>query len=360
MKLLLTSVFAFQHPAYLIPTAINTLFKYKHGLYEVFPTIGTVKEALFREGLYEGIELDLLSSGVINRSTMTIDVRRLDLFKKQHIPVESVHAIYPLIQMDVSPTEYLNLAVFHEKITRGLKAHIELTSQLVKTFPLLVVHPGIIPNAVPLNTGIWNVISNITSVLKQLEKTNVTLCLENVAPIRRYGVQAVGDDWQTLQKIVRAINHPQVKVVYDMGHANLSARHHYEMNQKVLHTDYLSEFEYHYKFIRELRDDIVFAHLSYNPAHLLDKKVSRRERISGYDFHQGLNKADKCSLMEVKKVIRYLMGNTNIQSYGDKILVEMSPSSLVKYAGFGYMGGSDSDAVQTAHILKNQGTHALV
>lgn len=353
MKLLLTSLFAYKSPTSLIPTAYNIAFPYRHSLYEVFPSIGHGKTDLFKEGLYDGIELDVLSSGVIDRSMMKIDQKRLALFEKQQINVESVHAAYPLIHMKVSDVHFLNLAVSHEQIVKGLKAHIQLTGRLVNKDPLLVVHLGVIPSHVPIRLAIKNVISNIRSVLKDLEKSHVTLCLENVAPItHRSGFRALGDNWETLQEVIQSINHPLVKVAYDMGHANLSARQKYDAQRNELPHMYLSEFTYHDEFIAGLNKDIVFAHLSYNSAHLLDRKMEGRLKLTGWDFHQGLNKADSHSLRSINRVIQSLISATGIKAHGEKILIEMSPSSLVRFTGFGYMGGTDSDAVKTARILK--------
>lgn len=355
MKFLILHSFAHKHPLYLLPYFIQVFSGKGERLQKWIPSIGKVKDFLFTPDYYDGIEFDVEHTGVFNKNTWEFNLPRLRRFENQKLYCGSVHGVFPLgssVRLDkVGPT--LNLAYPIAKVVDGTRAHIRLTSMLVTDeFPLLVLHPGKVPIDMPQEQMINNVITNLQACLKDLEKTKVIICLENLATLDpRTKFKVVSSDYYVLKEIVAKLNHPQIKIVYDWGHANISARFYYESHKNHLPQDFLSSFQYHKDLVSELASDIVYLHLNYNSAHRLDFVLPRATRGYGWDFHAGFNTLDFASAHNYKEILFDVYLKSGLRQFGGKVLLEINPQGPA-FIGMSYMGATDQEAIQTVKTLR--------
>ncbi len=356
MKFLLQQVFAHTKPYYLASNYLDALVKHSARWHKIVTSVGKPKQHLFLPGGFDGIEFDAFNVGILNSDSWEIYLERVRRLQEQGLKIESVHAVYPPAQFadPHQAAKTLNLGFLSGEVVNGIKTHIRLASALVDDNPTLVLHPGIIPAAMPMAEAIGNVVNNVKLCLTDLEKTKVILCLENLAPILdKTKIKVVASDYNVLKEIVADINHPQVKVVYDWGHANASARVYYEENSNKLPEDYLPSFQYHHDLVKTLGQDIVYLHLNYNPAHIMTTHKPRMLGTSGWDFHQGLNQADPQSLARYKEIMEEVYFNTGLRKTGRKMLLELNPRGLLKWLGMGYVGTDDVGALESVRILRS-------
>jgi hypothetical protein len=355
VKLLIAHVFATKRPLYLVPNYLHLLLRSGRRIHGIIKGVGAVKRNLFVEDGFDGVELEVLSLGVIRIRDWQIDTERFGKILKQKMPIESVHAAFLPEQLAKfgRMINGLNPAFRSENVVNGLLAHIELASLLACDNPIMVLHPGIVPDSISTQAGIDCVVENVKEILPALEKTRVTICLENLGPVSERGkLRVIGGRHEELLEMVERINHPQVKIAYDWGHANCMARKVYQENKKNLPKSYLTDFTFHHDFVKALGKHIVYLHLNFNPAHLA-VNFEKRPRFQGWDFHQGLDRADSHSLVLYKQVMRRVFFETAWRSFGAKALLELNPLGIAKMLHMGYMGSSDKGALSTAHILRS-------
>lgn len=355
MKLLIAHVFATKRPLYLVPNYLHYILRSGKRVHGIGRGVGTVKKNLFVEGGFDGVELDVASLGVIRIRDWQIDTERFGKILKQNLSIESVHAAFLPEQLAKfgRMKNGLNPAFRSDNVVAGLRAHIDLTSLLACDNPVMVLHPGIVPDSISTQSGIDCVVENIKEILPVLEKTRVTICLENLGPVSERGkLRVIGGLYEELLEMVERINHPQVKIAYDWGHANCMARKVYQENKKRLPKTYLTDFTFHHDFVKALGKHIAYLHLNFNPAHLA-VNFEKRPRFQGWDFHQGLDRADSESLAAYKQVMRRVFFETSWRDFGAKALLELNPLGIVKMFHMGYMGSSDKGAISTVHILRS-------
>lgn len=352
---MIAHVFATKRPLYLVPNFLHYILRSGKRIHGIGKSFGAVKRNLFVEGGYDGIEMEVVSLGVIRVRDWQIDTDRFGKILKQKMPIESVHAAFLPEQLAKfgRMKNGLNPAFRSENVVKGLLSHIELTSLLACDNPIMVLHPGILPDSISTQSGIDCVVENIKEILPALEKTRVTICLENLGPVSERGkLRVVGGHYNELLEMVERINHPQVKIAYDWGHANCFARKFYEKNKQSLPETYMTDFTFHHEFVSTLGKHIVYLHLNFNPAHLA-VNFEKRPRFQGWDFHQGLDRADSASLAAYKQVMRRVFFETSWRAFGAKALLELNPLGIAKMLHMGYMGSSDKGALSTAHLLRS-------
>lgn len=355
MKLLIAHVFATKRPLYLVPNFLHYILRSGKRIHGIGRGVGVVKKNLFSENGFDGVELEVVTMGVMRVRDWQIDTKRYSKILKQNLAIESVHAAFLPEQLAKfgRMKNGLNPAFRSDNVVAGLLAHIELASLLACDNPIMVLHPGIVPDSLSIQSGIDCVVENIKEILPALEKTRVTLCLENLGPVSERGkLRVVGGHYNELLEMVTRINHPQVKIAYDWGHANCFARKYYEENRDKLSKTYLTDFTFHHEFVKTLGKNIVYLHLNFNPAHLA-VNFEKRPRFQGWDFHQGLDRADSESLASYKQVIRRVFFETSWRDFGAKALLELNPLGIAKVLNMGYMGSSDKGALSTARILRS-------
>lgn len=353
MKILLQQVFSHKNPLYLLSTYLRTLGYPSHHYRKIFRGIGKVKHNLFEDSLYDGIEFDAHHVDVFFYKRWRIDWKRIEKFKKQGLPIEAVHAHYPSgVRMLRRSDLLLNLAVRSPLIVEGLKAHIEITANLVKDKKILVVHPGVVKEDTSDFEAVENVVATLKQCLEELERRAVFLCLENLNPHYGLGLRNIGDNYKVLGEILTRVNHPNIKIVYDWGHANAFARDFYERNKENLAEDYLTNFLYHKELINNLGREIVYAHLNYNPAHDLHEVLLKNFFVTGWDYHMGLNKIPQRWLSGYKEVMKLLCEKTSIKEFG-KVLLEIRPHRLFRIFDFSSFGVTDEEAIKTLKLLRN-------
>lgn len=356
MKFLIQQVFAHDKPNYLIPNYVKSFTDRSFFLDKAVNSVGIVKRKLFEPGIYDGIEFDAANIGILDSTSWELKLKRIRRLQEQGLNIESVHGIFPHGEsphLD-KPAAYLNIGYLSGEMVNGIKTHVRLTAAIVSDNPILVLHPGIVPISMPIAEAIDNASNNLKLCLTDLEKTEVTICIENLAPPVKSGKwKVVGQDYNVVKEIVSRVNHPQVKVVYDWGHANASARIYYEENREKLPPSYLSDFTFHKELVKTFGKDIVYMHLNYNLAHHINFKKPRGFSMTGWDFHQGINTADEQSLKGYKDILMEVYFNSGLRDHGTKILLELSPKGVMRLIGLGYLGATDDDAITSVKLLRN-------
>lgn len=355
MKILIQQVFAHQKPTYLIPNYIKSYTNRSFFLDRAINSVGIVKSQFFQSGIFDGIEFDAANLNILDGQNWELKLKRVRRLQEQGLNIESVHGVFPHGEsphLD-KPEQYLNLGFLSGGVVNGIKTHVRLTAAIVSDNPILVLHPGIVPDTMHISEAIDNVSNNLKLCLTDLEKTKVTICIENLAPpVKKGQWKIVGQDFNVVKEIVSRVNHPQVKIVYDWGHANASARIYYEKNRENLPSDYLSSFTYHKELVNTFGIDLVYMHLNYNLAHWINFKEPRGYSMTGWDFHQGINTADPQSLAHYKDILMEIYFNSGLRSHGTKALLELSPKGIMRYLGLGYVGATDNDAIESVRLLK--------
>ena len=295
-----------------------------------------------RRDQYDGMDIDFTYTGIFDEQ-LNLNARLLERYRARcrsgTWPILAYHATYA----DGSPlfraTE-MSLCRADARDVRGLRNHVVAASEISGPGSVVAVHMG---NTTDHEGGIRNVIRCLEAAVRDAEDRGVTLALENMTASPR-GHSYLGADYRDLQRVLRAIRSPSLKVCFDWGHANNFAASFLQATGRTEGPHYLASFGYCREMIRELGVEIVHAHLHYNVSHTAGNAPIDRH----WDQHQPLNRVPRDEWPAMEDTLELLLRETRIGT----LTLELFPR---RYFGIlpMFRTGSDSrDQRESAAIVR--------
>lgn len=209
-----------------------------------------------------------------------------------------------------------------------LYSHVHLFEMLApkEQSKVLIVHP--LPSS-PYKTEkqiLMGIVKNVKKVLPVIKDQGVTLAIENMPWLRKRHERYTTfmGDALFYERLMNEINDDAVGVIFDWGHANSYARYMYDHGIPHPEHDFalesLAKFSYQQYFIEKLQSKMVYAHLHFNEAHLLDGHAPFHAK--NYDSHGDLTLMTDEEYTYFKKNVRALKQSPNLIG----ITVESIPS----------------------------------
>ncbi|WKZ30146.1 MAG: TIM barrel protein [Candidatus Dojkabacteria bacterium] len=327
---------------YLIPRLISSLIRLPlfKSLFFIFPGIdqaislqkGSVKEGESNEF---AVEINPSMLGVFNRS-WEVKQKVVDKIKQVGAKYVSFHAPYVddgVIFQKASQTMLDNTFDLSEDSSKTLfclVSHLQFIDQVgpEKKDKVLVVHPlpaSPYKNEHEIIKGIATVLKKVTPLLEDL---NIFVAIENMPWMKKKHERYTSmlGSISFFERLMNEINHPNVGITFDWGHANCFSR--YMHDHKLADGAFtftekdLTTFAYHKKFLTDLQQKIMHLHLHYNEAHILTSKAPFYAK--NYDYHADLTKLRPEEYPFYKESLQPALGSPVLKS----IVLETVPSFL--------------------------------
>ncbi|HDH41802.1 MAG TPA: sugar phosphate isomerase/epimerase [Candidatus Altiarchaeales archaeon] len=192
--------------------------------------IQEISNGPLQAGEVDLIELSMKHSGILNE---TIDYDRLEEIYSLNTSF-SIHAPctgyrYPGTSIDFGLRDERNFRVMEDVFQ--IASYLDAEYVIVHGDKVNGDHRG----------SFLNLIYNLTHLSKMAEEYSLTLLLENLH--NKNGFERMGIKPMELLQIIRLVNRDNLKIVFDVGHGNLTANQH---NFDILEFfDYLSPYIYH-------------------------------------------------------------------------------------------------------------------
>ncbi len=217
-----------------------------------------------------------------------------------------------------------------QQTTYCLVSHLQLIDFMSqkKEGPVLVIHP--LPSS-PYKSEtdiIKGIAKNINKIKPLLEDLNIFIGIENMPWLKNkhahYTPIVGGIDF--FRNLMNEINHPNVGITFDWGHANTFARYMYNNSLTDKYLTYSEEelktFAFEYEFLSQLQDKVYHLHLHYNRAHLLDAKPPFYAK--NFDYHGDLTQLPDDEMENFKISLSPVIKKATLRS----IVLETVPSFL--------------------------------
>lgn len=334
IKYLIEPHYVLPYPIYLWPEILT----------EVMPRVGRFVKRKIRDlsgysglrseaysaGLFDGMELNLLTTGLIDEDG-EINYTRLDTYKKSQLPIHGIHAYYEVPPALFKHT-YFNMTEYTEHMRKLLKNQVLVTSELMGEGGILVVHSGMVENDLYREKAVQNVIWLLESVRDVLHKKKIYVAVENLEHMGKH--VAVGSEPAELKHIHDSIKDPYIKLAFDWGHINTRGP-----NAK--------NFDHIRKAIKLWGKDVIYAHIHYNVSHKVDLK-----NILYGDAHLPLTRLTQDELAPFAETIHDLMEQSSIKDHG-AIHLEISPRKIFKLITFTKFGATWEEQKKSLFLIKN-------
>ena len=291
---------------------------------------------------YDGMEVDFTYTGIFDEA-LNIRPQMLERYAARRRsggwPIVTYHATFA----DGSPlfrrTE-MSLCRADERDIRGLRNHIVAASEISGPGSIIAVHMG---NTTDHEGGMRNVLRSLDAVVRLAEDRGVILALENMTAAPP-GHSYLGADYRDLQRVLRAMASPSVKVCFDWGHANHFAASFLAATGRPPDPVYLATFGYCREMIRELGPEIVHAHIHYNAAHTVPDAAADRH----WDQHQPLNRLPDEERPAFEETLELLLRETRVTT----LTLELFPSHYFGVVPMFRTGSNRRDQRESAAIVR--------
>lgn len=322
---------------YLIPRLISSLVRlpFFKSLFYIFPGIDQAITLKNKATDTFAVEINPSMLGVFNRN-WEVKPRIVEKLKQVGAKYVSFHAPYVddgVTFQKASQTMLDNTFDLSEDASKTmfcLVSHLQFIDQVTpdKIDKVLVAHP--LP-ASPYKTE-TEIIRGIATVLKKvtplLEDLNIFIGIENMPWLKKKHERYTSmlGSISFFERLMNEINHPNVGITFDWGHANCFAR--YMHDHKLADGSFtfteqnLLTFEYQKKFLTDLQSKIMHLHLHYNEAHILNAKAPFY--APNYDYHADLTKLRENEYEPYKASIIPALDSPVLKS----IVLEIVPSFL--------------------------------
>lgn len=272
------------------------------------PVGGSWIHRAFGPGRFDGMDLgfgftDILDADLNIRETV------LEQYGSKGWPIYSFHTTFGGGSPLFADTR-MELTEDSERTRRGLRNQVLVAARLRSLTPAVVVlHLG--RTSGDPARALERSLRVIDSVVHLAEEGGLVLALENM-PRCPPGETYLGSDYRDLQKALRTLRSPAVKVCLDWGHANNYSRFFARDNRREPIEQYVRSFGYVREMIDELGEDIGYAHIHYNRSHTLAAEAFFEE----YDEHMALSRIPLEERETFAEVIAHLVRTTSVQEIG--------------------------------------------
>jgi sugar phosphate isomerase/epimerase len=272
------------------------------------PLGGSWVHRAFGPGRFDGMDLGFGFTDILD-ADLNVREKVLEEYGSKGWPIYSFHATFGGGSPLFADTR-MELTEDNERTRRGLRNQVLVAARLKSHTPaVIVLHLG--RTAGDPAKALERSLRMIASVVPLAEESGLILALENM-PRCPPGETYLGSDYRDLQRALRTLRSPAVKVCLDWGHANNYSRFFARDNRREPLEQYVRQFGYVREMIDELGKDIGYAHIHYNRSHILTGEAFFEE----YDEHMALSRIPLEEREAFAGVIARLVRATSVQEIG--------------------------------------------
>jgi hypothetical protein len=318
VKILIDPFYVNGWPYHLLPRILLSKGAPLKALSRLLPGdgLGPLPRWAFGPGGFDGMDLGFSYTRLL-RPDLSLRDRVVARYRRSRWPVFAFHATFGGGARLFADTA-MELSEGNERARRGLRSQIQAAAAISGRGAILVVHLGAVLDSA--RRSLERALRVLSDVLPEAEERGVILALENMpSPVR--GRYYLGADYRDLQRALRDLPSPCLKVCFDWGHANQYAGLFAEQTGKRDVSGYRKTFGYCREMVEELGPEIVYAHIHYNRSHCRD--LASAGPASG-DEHMPLNRIPPEELPAFSSTLRLLFERSSIRETG-RVNLELIP-----------------------------------
>ncbi len=291
---------------------------------------------------FDGMDLGFSFTNLF-RADLSLREEVLEQYRAVRWPIRTFHSTFAGEARLFRETA-LNLPEEGERTRRGLRNQIRAAREIGGRDTVLVLHPGVVRTD-PAG-DLENVVRMLESCLPLAEEKRVVLALENM-PRSVGGTRYLGGDYEELLGVLERLPSPCLKVCIDLGHANNYAEIKARENGEKPVAAYLARFGYCREMIRELGEEIVYAHIHYNRSHILRDEARQRN----FDEHIPLSRIPGPDWDEFRSTLDLLREKTSVCRTG-YVNLELVPRRMFGFYEVMSTGGSLQEQMRSVRLLR--------